>query len=106
MKTFKLYKSTRKDKKYMVINVETGHKIHFGAKGHGDYIKYNKINKNLANQKRSQYYARHSQLPNEDWNNVNTAAFFAKHLLWNKPTFKGSIDDIKQKFNIKIIKCF
>lgn len=101
MRLFKLYKSTRKDKKYMVID-ENGHKIHFGAKGHGDYIKYSKVNQKLANEKRSQYYARHSKL-NEVWDNFNTAGAWSKHLLWNKPTLKSSINYIKNKFNIKII---
>ena len=44
---------------------------------------------------------------NEDWNKsgTKTAGFYSKHVLWNKPTLKESIDDINKRFkdlNVKM----
>jgi hypothetical protein len=35
---------------------------------------------------------------------VKTAGFYAKHILWNKPTLKASVDDLNNKYkDIKFI---
>ena len=100
-RTFILKKSTRENKKYMVIN-GNGKKIHFGGKGNKDYIIYNKKDKDLAIEKKKAYIKRHEKLK-EDWNNINTAGFWAKNILWNKSTMERSINDTKRKYKIKII---
>ena len=33
------------------------------------------------------------------WNDPTTAGFYAKHVLWNKPTMKESIADLNKKFS-------
>ena len=38
--TYTLKKSDRRDKKLMLVNNETNKKIHFGATGYMDYVKY------------------------------------------------------------------
>ena len=89
----KLRKSSRASKKYMVV-FEDGKKIHFGSKGYGDYPTH-------KNEKRKEsYVARHRK--NEDWNNMKTAGFWAKNLLWNKPSFSASIKDVEERYDIKI----
>jgi len=90
---YKLYDSTRADKKFMIINPK-GKKIHFGAKGYEDYI----IHKD--DERKQRYIARHQN--NEDWTNLDTPGFWARWLLWNKPTIKQSILDIDQRFDIEI----
>ena len=51
--------------------------------------------------KKKRYLDRHRK--NENWNDHNTAGFYAKNLLWNKKTLTASIRDTNSKFkNIKI----
>ena len=39
---------------------------------------------------------------NEEWTKVGikTPGFYAKHVLWNKPSLKASVDDLNKKFKI------
>ena len=55
-----------------------GRKIPIGARGYMDYHKYKKIDSNLAEQKRRNYYARHK-------NNIvfPNAGYWAWQILWN-----------------------
>jgi len=72
--------STRKEKKYMVkVNNRT---IHFGSAGMSDYTKH----KDPVRKER--YLKRHAK--RENWNDPNTAGFWARWILWNKPT---SVED-------------
>ena len=87
MKTAVLSKSNRAAKKYMV---RVGNKtIHFGAAGYGDFTTHKDP------KRKAQYIARHKN--NEDWNNPETAGFWARWLLWNKPSIKDSIADLKHR---------
>lgn len=92
---YKLKKSTRKDKKYMVILPE-GKTVHFGADGYSDYTKH----KDPERKKR--YIARHKE--NEKWGKrgIDTAGFWSRWILWNLPTLKDSIKDTEKRFNITI----
>ena len=84
-------KSSRATKKYMV---KVGSKtIHFGAKGFEDYTTHQ------DESRKRNYLARHK---NENWNlsGIGTAGFWARWLLWNKPTIKESINDIKRRFKL------
>jgi hypothetical protein len=89
-----LKKSTRKNKKYMVII--DNEKIHFGADGYSDYTKHKDDDRKKA------YIARHKK--NENWkkSGIMTAGFWSRWLLWNKKTIKSSIDDIEKRFNIDL----
>jgi hypothetical protein len=82
-----------KNKKYS-IRIQ-GKKINFGDDRYEDFTQH----KDPERKKR--YILRHEK--NEDWNDSSTAGFWSRWLLWNKPTFKESIKDIKNKFNIDII---
>ena len=46
------------------------------------------------------YLNRHKK--RENWTNPNTAGFWSRWLLWNKPDIRESIKDIQEKFNIYI----
>ena len=100
MTTIELSKSDKSDKKYKVKvsknnSVKT---IHFGAKGMSDYTK------NKDPKRKENYTARHAK--REDWNKsgLETAGFWSKNLLWNKPSKTDSIKDIEKRFNVNIIK--
>jgi hypothetical protein len=89
-----LQKSTSPDKKYMVrIDNKT---VHFGAKGYSDFTKH----KDMSRKKR--YENRHRSRENWTKSGIKTAGFWSKQVLWNKPSFTGSIKDTERRFGIKI----
>ena len=93
------YNSDRPDKKYFIIT-DDNKRVYFGQAGYKDYIIYNKTEgKEKADKMKKAYIARHSKM-NENWgkSGVNTAGFWSRWLLWNKPTIKESYDDIKKRF--------
>ena len=81
-----LTKSTRADKKYMVTI--DGRAIHFGATSYEDFTTHKDTTR------KANYLARHS---NENWNDPMTAGFWARWLLWNKPSLKASVDDLNKR---------
>ena len=87
------YKSDKANKKYFIITKENK-KVYFGTSGYSDFT----IHKDEARKQR--YINRHKN--NEDWtkSGIDTAGFWSRWLLWNKPTIKNSYLDIKEKFNI------
>lgn len=66
--------------------------IHFGARGYEDFT----IHKDEERKKK--YIARHSK--NEDWNNPLTRGFWSRWVLWNLPTVRSSVADVKKQFNL------
>ena len=81
-----LTKSTRAGKKYAV---RVGNKtIHFGAMGYEDFTTHKDP------KRKGKYLARHRH---EDWDDPTTAGFWARHLLWNKDTLYGAIQDLKKR---------
>ena len=89
-----LQKSTHPDKKYMVkIDNKT---VHFGAKNYSDFT----IHKDRSRMHR--YENRHRSRENWTKSGIKTAGFWSKWVLWNKPSFVGSIKDTERRFGIKI----
>ena len=91
MKIYFPYKSDKPDKKYYIIT-KSGKKIYFGAAGYSDMTQH----KN--EEKKNSYILRHER--NENWtkSGIDTAGFWSRWLLWNKPTIKESYEDIKKRF--------
>jgi hypothetical protein len=85
MNTFILKKSTRKEKKMMVITPQ-GRTIHFGSMGYSDFTKHQDP------ERRRRYIARHKT--RENWSNTNTAGFWALHIIL------GGSPDIKNVFHL------
>ena len=83
-------KSSKKDKLDAVIDGKKT--VSFGAKGYSDYT----LHKDPERKER--YISRHKKT--EDWtkSGIKTPGFYSKHVLWNKPTLKGSVDDLNKKF--------
>lgn len=93
--SYYLQKSGNKWKKWTVTDIETGKKIHFGDSRFEDYTQH----KDPLRKER--YISRHA--PRENWNDPQTAGFWARHLLWNKPSLRDSIRDTAKSYRIKIL---
>lgn len=88
-----LQKSSNATKKYMVI-IDGKKTVHFGARGYSDYTIHHDAARKLR------YIARHKN--NENWNDINTAGFWSRWILWNLPSFNASVHDTEKRFNLKI----
>ena len=98
METVIITKSKNKDKKLAAI-FPNGKVINFGAAGYSDYTIHQ------DEQRKQNYIKRHKV--NEDWNNIESAGWLSRYVLWNKPTLRESIEDINKthkniKFKINI----
>jgi hypothetical protein len=96
----KLSRSEKPDKKFKVKVGDST--IHFGSKGMSDYT----INQD-PNRKRlyiKRHRARAEARRRENWNKsgIQTAGFWSRWLLWNKPTLDESIRDIEKRFHVII----
>lgn len=96
MKFLGLHKSDHPEKKYYVeLEGDTGRvkRIYFGAAGYTDYTRAPALEREYTKQK---YIRRHRD--KEDWNDPSTAGFWAKNILWNKPTVSASLRDTLQRY--------
>lgn len=95
--TVYLCPSTRKEKKWMVL-LPDERTVHFGASGYSDYTKHHE------EERMKRYIKRHKK--NENWNKsgMDTAGFWSRWILWNKPSLRDSIKHTENKFNIRIVK--
>lgn len=104
METISIRKSNKPGKKLMItIEDAKGSKtIHIGQSGAMDFTRWFKISPTKALERRQAYINRH--MAREDWtkSGIRTAGFWAKHLLWNKPTLEQSILDTKKRFNLNL----
>jgi hypothetical protein len=94
--TVYLRKSDKQNKKWMVtIENKT---VHFGANGYSDYTKH-------KDEDRMKSYTKRHKV-NENWgkSGLRTAGFWSKWVLWNKPSFTGSLKDMETRFNLKIVR--
>jgi len=91
-----LYKSPRKDKKYMAI--VDGKKVHFGAEGYSDYTKHK------DSERKARYIKRHRKREKWGKSGIKTAGFWSRWLLWGEPTLRDSIKAIEKKFKVKIVR--
>jgi hypothetical protein len=88
--------STNAKKKFTAVFSRDGKKIkttHFGSSGMSDFT----IHKDKARKQR--YLDRHRK--RENWESYMTAGSLSRYILWNKQTFKGSLQDFKKRFNLK-----
>ena len=89
-------KSNKKEKKYDAV-LDGKKIVSFGASGYSDFTRHK------DEDRKTNYIARHK--PNQNWKDHTTAGFWAKNILWNKPTIEASIRDTNKKFpslNIKM----
>ena len=91
----KLIKSPRKEKKWRIL-LQTGTHVDFGQKGYSDYT----LHKDPVRMKR--YLERHAKM-HENWSNIKTAGFWARWLLWSKPSLGAAKKLIESRFRVKFI---
>jgi hypothetical protein len=89
MPNVEIYPSDRKGKKFKAV-VDNKKTVYFGSQGASDFT----LHKDEIRKQR--YINRHKK--NENWDDPTTAGFYAKHILWNKPTIQASIKDTNQHF--------
>jgi len=87
--------STQKGKKYMAKMPDKT--IHFGAKGYEDFIQrgLRPTASHKDENRKENYLKRHRK--NEDWNDPSTAGFWARHMLWTKPTLQKAAKSLHTK---------
>lgn len=90
-----LFTSRRSGKKFSIVNPESASEVHFGDASYEDYTQHK------DEERKESYLKRHR--PNQNWDDPTTAGFWARWLLWNKPTLNQSIQDTEERFNIHII---
>ena len=89
-----LKKSNKPNKKFMVmIDNKT---IHFGSAGMSDFTK------NKDPERKKLYINRHKKRENWTKSGIKSAGYWAKNLLWSKPTLRESIKALEKRDNIKI----
>lgn len=86
------YPSDKPNKKFFIIT-ETGKKVYFGQAGASDMTQHKDEARKLR------YINRHKK-EEHLWNKsgINSPSFWARWLLWNKPTIQASYNDIKKRF--------
>lgn len=89
--------SSDPDKKLDVkLETDSGREktIRIGQRGADDFTK------TKDEEQKSRYITRHKA--KEDWNlsGLLSSGFWARWLLWNKPTLSESISDVKKRFNV------
>jgi len=86
--------STRKGKKKMAVfrNIKTGRTktTHFGSAGMSDYTKHKDKDRMKL------YLKRHRS--RENWKDPTTAGALSRWILWNKPSYRASVNDYKRRF--------
>ena len=97
MEKFYLYKSDKKDKKYVMVMPSFKHKHYFGQNNYRDFTLMNDKNKRDA--VKSAYLKRHSKDPK----GIHQPSTLSDMILWNKPTINESIKDYEKKYNVKVI---
>jgi hypothetical protein len=70
--------------------------VRFGDRRYGNYTTH-KNPKRKAN-----YISRHRK--RENWKDMGTPGFWAKNLLWNKPSLSASIKDVERRKGIRIVR--
>jgi hypothetical protein len=95
----KLSQSTDKKYKYKItiVNMHTNQKriVRFGAQGYSDFPHHKDEHRKRL------YIQRHKR--HENWNDIFTAGFWSRWLLWNKDTIEASKRDIQRRFRVVFI---
>ena len=91
MKNYYPYPANDGKHKYYIIT-KSGRKISFGAVGYSDFTKHK------DEDRKQRYINRHRNKENWTKSGIDSAGFWSRWLLWNKPTIKDSYNDIKNRY--------
>lgn len=89
-----LSQSSKPEKKWMirVTDERRAKTIHFGQAGAQDYTTHK------DSRRKSQYITRHRTRERWGKDGIMTAGFWARWVLWNKPTLDQSLRDMVHRF--------
>ena len=88
-------KSNAKGKKY-TATLESGKRVHFGAKGYQDFTQHG------DEARRRSCLARHGA-GGQNWGDRETAGYWSRWLLWEKPSLTGAAAALREKgFKLKV----
>lgn len=91
---FYLYKSNRKNKRYVMVMPEFGHSHHFSDKRYENFT----IHKDPERAER--YRKRHAKDPIDD---VHSPGALAYYITWSATTLEGGIKLYEKKFGVKVV---
>jgi hypothetical protein len=91
----KLERSDREDKKFKVS--VRGRIVHFGQAGASDYT----LHKDPERKQR--YIDRHKDRENWTKGGIQTAGFWSRWLLWEKPSIRDAKRNISRQFDVVFI---
>jgi hypothetical protein len=99
IKLIKIIKSPKKEKKYRAVFMKNGKlkSVDFGAAGYQNYGGVGK-SRHLDTERKKRYIQRHKA--RENWNDPTTAGALSRYILWNKPTFRQSVNDYRLRFGL------
>ena len=96
-----LRKSSRKEKKYMMIFIEDGKRsktTHFGASGYPDRT----TTKNPTERKK-RYTAYQSRHRGDNLNDMKSAGALSWYILWAADTISGGIKKYENRFKVEVV---
>ena len=94
METYILKKSDRKNKRFVIIMQDRGHRHDFGSDVGKTYID------GRTEKEKEAWIARHRV--NKNWDNKHSSIYYSRMLLWTEPTLKKAIKALEKKNKIKI----
>jgi hypothetical protein len=91
-KFIRMSRSDKPKKKYYALfkrkDNDREKRVYFGSAGMSDFTKHK------DEERKKRYDARHKA--RENWNDPLTAGYWAKRILWNKPSITASLADTKK----------
>jgi hypothetical protein len=93
-----LKRSDKPEKKFMVeLETAAGRSkvIHFGDANLKDYTTHPALERD---ERKRLYLARHRVT--ENWSDPETAGFWSRWILWNKPTIAASLRDVRARYRL------
>ncbi len=96
--------STRKHKKWMATvppgrygrtSVRAPVTVHFGDSRYSDFTRHRDV------ARKARYVTRHRTRENWKKGGVTSPGFWARWVLWNKPTIRGSVRDVNSRFKLQ-----
>lgn len=88
------YLSDKPNKKFFIITKDNK-RVYFGDTRYQHFTEGH-----LDDERKLRYIKRHQDKEEKNWNKsgINTASFWSRFLLWNKPTLEASYKDIQKRF--------
>ena len=94
---YEVSRSGRQGKKWQV-ETPSGKTVHFGASGYQDYTQHKDEGR------KSNYLSRHGG-GKENWRDKESAGYWARWLLWEKPSVSAAARALRQKgVNVRVRK--